>query len=153
MSNIQRFAAYAADFEESYVDDDWSRVEAHFAENAVYEIGLPLLGMERAEGLTAIIAWFKDVLDRFDRHFSSRELTLVEGPREEGDTVWISGYATYAADGVPPFELRLDESIRFENGLIVHLQDHYKPEMVEQTLSYVLEHAKTLGIDVGTAAG
>ncbi len=151
MNNIQRFAAYAAAFEKAYIDDDWSEVAGYFARNAVYEIGLPLLGMERAEGRDAIIVWFKDVLDRFDRHFTSRELTLLDGPREDGDTVWIGSYATYAADGVPSFELHIDESIRFEDGLIVHLEDHYKPEMVEGTLAYVLRHAETLGIDVSAA--
>jgi hypothetical protein len=38
--------------------------------------------------------YFKDVLDRFDRRFASRELALLEGPKEEGDAVWIRGRAT-----------------------------------------------------------
>ena len=145
MSNIAHFAAYAAAFETAYVGNDWAEVESFFANSAVYEIGLPLLGQERAEGRDAIIDWFKDVLDRFDRRFTGRELHLLDGPREEGDTVWIGGYATYSADGVPPFDLRLDESIRYEDGLIVHLHDHYKPEMIEAVTAYVAKYTDVLG--------
>ncbi len=37
MSILERYQAYAAAFEESYVDDDWSRIGPYFTENAVYE--------------------------------------------------------------------------------------------------------------------
>jgi hypothetical protein len=32
----QRFEAYAADFELTFVDDDWSRLEQYFTDDAVY---------------------------------------------------------------------------------------------------------------------
>ncbi len=38
MDPLQRFAAYAADFEKTYQDDDWKRLEGYFAEDAVYEV-------------------------------------------------------------------------------------------------------------------
>ena len=37
MSIKDRYQAYADAFEESYVDDDWSRMEQYFTEDAVYE--------------------------------------------------------------------------------------------------------------------
>jgi hypothetical protein len=146
MEHTKRFAAYAAAFEKAYVDNNWTEVATFFAENAVYDIGLPILGRERVEGRDEIIDWFKDVLDRFDRRFAGRELHLLEGPREEGDTVWIGGYATYSADGVPSFDLHLNESIRDENGLIVHLRDHYQADMTERVVSYVTRYGDALGI-------
>ena len=42
MSIPDRYQAYAEAFEESYVDDDWSRIEQYFTEDAVYE-GEPIL--------------------------------------------------------------------------------------------------------------
>ena len=39
MSNIARFAAYAAAFEKSFETDDWSTVAPFFSENAVYITG------------------------------------------------------------------------------------------------------------------
>jgi hypothetical protein len=148
MSHIGRFAAYAAAFEKAYVSDDWSEVESCFSDDAVYEIGLPILGAERCEGRAAIVAWFKDVLDRFDRRFESRTLLLLEGPEDDGNQVWIKGSATYTAAGVPDFVLTLEETIRFDGDEIVHLEDHYSPEMREETARYAREYGARLGIEL-----
>lgn len=148
MSQIARFAAYAAAFERAYESDDWSEVGSYFADDAIYEIGLPILGAERCEGRSAIVAWFKDILDRFDRRFETRELTLLEGPRQDGDEVWIRGAATYTARGVPGLVLTLAETIRFDGDEIVHLADHYTAEMLEEALRYALEHGAALGLEL-----
>ena len=36
MSRVARFEAYADDFEVTYVDDDWSRLEQYFTEDVIY---------------------------------------------------------------------------------------------------------------------
>jgi hypothetical protein len=148
MSHIKQFAAYAAAFERAVESDDWSEVEGFFAADAVYLIGLPILGTERCQGRAAIVAWFKDVLDRFDRRFATRRLDLLEGPTEDGDEVWIKGTATYTADGVPDLVLELAETIRFDDDEIVHLEDHYTPEMVAGIARYALEHGAKLGMEL-----
>ena len=147
MSHIPRFIAYAAAFEEAYASDDWSTLEEYFSEDCVYEIGLAALGMERCEGRAAILAWFPDVLDRFDRRFASRELARIEGPTEEDDEVRIRGTARYRAEGVPDLVLELEETARFEGDRIVHLEDRYTPEMQSETESYLRKYAATLGIE------
>lgn len=147
MSLIPRFAEYAAAFEKAYESDDWSEVEAFFDEDAVYEVGLPLLGASRCEGRVAILAWFKDVLDRFDRRFESRELRLLEGPKESDGEVWIRGTATYRLAGLPDLTLLLEESVRFEHDRIVHLEDRYSPEMVAETEAYLRDHSAKLGFE------
>jgi hypothetical protein len=146
MPLIPRFAAYAAAFEKSYASDDWSLVEPFFAEDAVYaiDVGPPLGG--RFEGRAAILAYFKQILDRFDRRFASRELALLEGPKETGDSVWIRGSAIYRAPGVPDFTLELEETVRFDGDRIVRLEDHYGPAMAEQIASYLKAHGGKLGI-------
>ena len=149
MSHIKRFAQYAAAFEAAYETDDWSDVERFFAEDAVYEIGLPILGAERVEGREAIVAWFRDVLDRFDRKFATRSLTLLEGPKETGDEVWVLGVAQYTAEGVPDFDLKLEETVRFAGDEIVHLEDRYEPEMLEEIERFARDHAGSLGIELG----
>ena len=80
MSNITRFAAYAAAFEKSFESDDWTGVRPFFAEEAVYETGLEILGGPY-EGREAILAYFKAVLDGFDRRFESREIALYRHRR------------------------------------------------------------------------
>jgi len=146
VSKIARFAAYAAAFEKSFASDDWSLVEPFFTEGAVYEVELePPMG-GRFEGRAAILAYFKEVLDRFDRRFESRELALLEGPKEEGDSVWIRGSATYRAKGVPAFVLELKETVTFEGDRIRRLEDEYQPAMKQALADYLKEYGERLGI-------
>jgi hypothetical protein len=148
LSNIPRFLAYAAAFERAYEDDQWSALEKFFSPDAVYEIGLPLLGSERCEGRDAILSWFPDVLDRFDRKFESRELKPLEGPKEEGSEVWLRGSATYRAPGFPDFVLVLEETARFEGDRIVRLEDRYTSEMEAEMRRYLEEHGEKLGLEL-----
>jgi ketosteroid isomerase-like protein len=146
MPSIPRFAAYAAAFEKSVASDDWSHVEPFFTEDAVYETGLgPPFGGSVA-GRAAILAYFKDVLDRFDRRFASRELALLEGPKEDGDSVWIRGSATYRAKGVPDFTLELEEIASFDGDRIRRLEDRYTPAMEQAIADYLKVHGGKLGI-------
>ena len=148
MSNVAHFAAYAAAFEKAFVSDDWSQVEPFFREDAVYDVPLdPPMG-GRFEGRAAILAYFKDVLDRFDRRFESREIALLEGPTEDGDSVWIRGTATYRAKGVPKFVLELEETVHFEGDRIRRLEDHYEPAMKQRIDSYLKQHGEKLGISL-----
>jgi len=148
VSKIARFAAYAAAFEKSFASDDWSFVEPFFTDGAVYEVDLdPPMG-GRFEGRKAIMAYFKEVLDGFDRHFASRELALLEGPKEEGDSVWIRGSATYRAPGVPDYVLELKEVVRFDGDRIYRLEDHYQPAMKQGIAAYLKEHGAKLGIAI-----
>jgi len=146
VSKIPRFAAYAAAFEKSFESDDWSLVEPFFSEDAVYHVDLePPMG-GRFEGRTAILAYFKEVLDRFDRRFESREIALLAGPKEEGDSVWIRGSATYRASGVPDFVLVLEEIVHFEGDRIRLLEDRYEPAMKKEISAYLEAHGEKLGI-------
>ncbi len=146
MSNIPRFAAYAAAFEKAYESDDWSSLRDFFTEDAVYEVGLPLLGAERCEGRQAILEWFPKVVEGFDRRFESRTLRAIDGPREDGDAVWIHGLATYRAPGIPDFELELEETAHFREGRIHRLVDAYAPEMKAEARRFLAEVGPRLGL-------
>jgi hypothetical protein len=146
MSKIPRFGAYAAAFEKSYQSDDWSLLEPFFSEDAVYDSALePPLGA-RLEGRDAILAYFERVVNAFDRRFASRELKLLEGPRQDGDSVWIRGAATYRAAGVPAFVLELEETATFEGDRIKLLEDRYQPAMQEAMTAYLREYGGKLGL-------
>jgi ketosteroid isomerase-like protein len=148
MSINAHFGAYAAAFEKAFVSDDWSLVGAFFTEDAIYEVDLdPPLG-GKFEGRAAILAYFKNALDGFDRRFESRDLALLEGPKEDGQSVWIRGRATYRAAGVPEFVLELEETAYFEEERIRRLEDRYEPAMKQRISSYLNEHGAKLGISV-----
>ena len=149
MSKTAYFGVYAAAFEKAYASDDWSVVEPFFTEDATYQINLdPPMGGS-FEGRDVILAYFKAVLDRFDRKFESRDLALLEGPKEDGESVWIRGSATYRAAGVPDFVLELEETAYFEGERIRRLEDRYEPAMKQQISAYLNEHGAKLGISTG----
>ena len=146
MSHVPRFAAYAAAFEQAYASDDWSLVEPFFHEEAVYEVGVgPPLG-GTFEGRDAILAYFQDIVNRFDRRFATREVNLLEGPKEEGDSVWIRGSATYTADGVPELVFALEETVTFDGDRIRRLEDRYEDGEEARVMAYLAEHGAKLGI-------
>lgn len=146
MTATDRFVAYAAAFEEAVKSDDWSALEPFFEEEAVYEVALgPPLG-GRFEGRPAILAYFKNVLDGFDRRFESRAIELLEGPREQDGAVWIRGRAVYRAAGVPELVLDLEETAHFEGERIRRLEDRYEPAMEKALQAYLAEHGAKLGL-------
>lgn len=146
MSLIPHFARYAAAFEEAYASDDWSIVEPFFTEDAVYEVTLrPPMG-GRFEGREAILAYFKRVLDGFDRRFASREVALVEGPRESEGSVWLRGSARYTAEGVPDLSFELEETAWFDGERIRRLEDRYAASEVERMQAYAARHGDALGL-------
>ncbi len=149
MSAIPRFAAYAAAFEQAYASDDWSLVEPFFTEDAVYDPGLPGLLGDRVQGRAAILAFFPDVLNRFDRRFASRRVELVDGPREEGDAVWIKGRAIYTAPGAPELAFELEETAHFAGDRIRQLADVYAPAERARLEAYAKEHGPRLGLRTG----
>jgi len=146
MSALAHFAAYAAAFEEAYRTDDWTQVRPFFREDAVYVVGLdPPMG-GRFEGRDAILAYFKRILDAFDRRFESREIGALEGPTVDGDTVWLRGHATYRAAGVPELVLVLEETVRFDGDRIAYLEDAYEPTVIETSRAYLDAHGRGLGV-------
>lgn len=145
MSLSRSFGRYAAAFEKAYASGEWSLLEPHFTEHAIYDMGTPLFGPP-AEGREAIFARFEDITRRFDKRFASRELALLEGPVERDGSVWIRGTATYSAPGVPDFVLELRETAYFEGDRIRRLEDRYTEEMEEAFARYVRDHGEKLGL-------
>lgn len=144
--SIANFAAYAAAFEKAFESDDWSVVEPFFTEDAVYEVSAAPPFGGRFEGREAVLAFFKEILDRLDRRFDSREIELLEGPRENGNEVWVKGAAIYRSEGVPELRLVLEETLRFDGKRISYLTDQYEPEMERAFMEYLKTHGERLGI-------
>lgn len=146
MARIPQFARYAAAFEDAFRSDDWAPVAAWFTEDAVYEAPLPAPFGGRFEGRDAIVAYFRFVLDGFDRRFATRELVLRAGPRETADSVWIRGGARYTAPGVPDLYFEIEETVRFRGDRICGLEDRYEPDAIAAIEAYVAAHAVSLGL-------
>jgi hypothetical protein len=143
MTPLQRFGAYAQDFEQTFKDDDWSRLEQYFAPDATYEVsGEPFACS--LEGPDAIFKGMKKSLDGFDRRFATREIALESAPVVEGDTVSLAWAVTYGRAGSPPLVLRGRSTATFAGDRIARLADSYDAAAIASTSAWLREHGADL---------
>ncbi len=140
MSILERFIAYAQDFEKTFVDDDWSRLTQYFKPNAVYEVtgGAPCT----LTGPAAIFRGMKKSLDNFDRKFVERRVEMTAPPQIEGDTLMLDWLVTYERPGAPPVPLRGRSVARYEGESIAHLKDSFSNE--DAVMSWMAKHGAGL---------
>ena len=136
MDPLQRFSAYAADFEKTFEDDDWTRLEGYFAEDATYTVtGTPFDCVVR--GRDAIFRAIKKSIDGFDRRFDEREIVPDGPPVVDRNRVTFSGTGHYEKEGVDSLTIQLSETAELdETGRIVSLVDVY-PEGQDEMLRWL----------------
>jgi len=133
-----RYQAYADAFEESYEDDDWSRIEPFFTEDAVYE-GDP----EDARGRAAVLAKLKGGVDTFDRRMDSRTPDF-QSPSVEGDTLTMKWTVTYTKAGCPDLAISGLETAIFEGDRIKLLRDTFDPDAQKAMGEWMTAHGAKL---------
>ena len=141
MSIEERFLAYAADFEVSYEDNDWSRLAQYFTEEASYDGGD---GSPVAQGRDAVLQKFQDSVDGLGRRMGSRE--VIPGQLStEGDTVVLLWTARYNTEGLPVLEFDGTEYARFEGDQIVELRDVIGEQELANLADWMAAHGGALG--------
>ncbi len=137
MSILDRYLEYADAFEESFADDDWSRLEAYFAPDAIYD------GEPAARGRDALMAKLKTGVDNFDRRMDSRVPDFTT-PTAKGDTVTMKWSVTYTKRGLPNLVISGMETARFEGDRIALLHDELDPEARKAMGEWMTKHGKAL---------
>jgi hypothetical protein len=126
MRIIDRYREYAEAFEETCVDDDWSRLERYFAKDmtfrSFYTADIKVVGRQ------AVIDQLRADVEAFDRKFDERHLEFVGEPREAASRVAMQWKATYAKAGAPDLVLFGTEAATFAGDLIVLLEGAYAPD-------------------------
>ncbi len=128
MTTLEAFLAYAAEFEKTYVDDDWTRLEPYFGDATVYRVESEVFGCELL-GPSAIFAGIKKSLDGLDRNFPVREIAILEGPDVEGDELRATWTVTYRKEDWSPLVLRGRSFARIRDDKIELLVDSYDERM------------------------
>ena len=138
MSIEERYQAYADAFEESFVDDDWSRIEQYFTQDAVYE-GDP----EDATGRDAVLVKLKGGVDAFDRKMDSRTPDF-QSPTVKGDTLTMKWTVTYTKAGAPDLVISGVETAVFDGDRIARLRDDFDPEAQKAMGEWMAAHGASL---------
>ena len=137
MSILERYQAYADAFEESFVDDDWSRIEPFFTEDAVYE------GDPDARGRDAVLAKLKNGVDAFDRRMDSRRPDF-QTPTVKGDTLTMRWRVTYTKQGLPDLSISGTETAVFEGDRIRLLRDTFDSGAQKELEQWMARHGAAL---------
>ena len=137
MSILDRYQAYASAFEESYEDDDWSRIEQYFAEDAVYE------GDPDAVGRDAVLAKLKAGVDAFDRRMDSRTPDF-QTPSVVGGTLTMNWSVTYTKADLPDLVISGVETAVFDGDRIKLLRDDFDPAAQKAMGEWMAKHGAAL---------
>jgi hypothetical protein len=73
-------------------------------------------------------------------------VTLLEGPRLDGDSVWIRGRADYTSPLAPDLTFELEEIANFEGDRIRRLEDRYDEATLKAMSAYIDAHGAKLGL-------
>jgi hypothetical protein len=119
----KRFFEYAAAFDKAYADDDWTRLEPYFTDDAVYAVtgGPPLGG--RFEGRDRVISHLRESVEELDRRFAERRIEPLAEPEIEGDTVSLRWRCTYVKTWSPDLVFDGTERATFAGDRIRLLED------------------------------
>ena len=138
MSILETFLTYAAAFETTLADDDWTRLEPFFADDAIYKVESDFFGCQ-LEGRAAIFAGMKKSLNGFDRHFPTRDIELTEGPTVDGDELRATWEIAYHKEGEPDFHLKGKSMARLVDGKIEMLVDSYEDSARQEVEKWMKE--------------
>ena len=142
MNIVERFNEYAGAFEQTYEDDDWSRIAPYFTDDATYRsyYGADL----EVTGRDGVMEQFRADVEAFDRRFDSRRLEFEDGPREEDGRVLSRWKVTYSKAELPDLVLTGTELAVFEGDCIALLEGAYAPETFGEFGAWLGKHGDFL---------
>jgi hypothetical protein len=142
MSIKDRYAAYADAFEQTFEDDDWTRIEEYFTEDAIYRPN----GTEEGQiaGRDATLERLKGGVDQFDRRMDLREIRFTNDLRENGSFVEADWEVKYQKAGTPDVVISGTETAEFRGDRIYILSDTFEPEAKAKIEAWMRDHGKTL---------
>ena len=139
---LERFLAQGRDFERTFLDDDWSRMEQHFAADAVYETLGP--GAERSVGRSELLNALRRAITNFDRRCDSRTLVTTAGPFREGVEVKREWACTFTLRGAPDLRIEGSERAVYRGDLIELLQGRLTPQSRLSLSAWIAAHGALL---------
>ncbi len=121
MGIIDIFESFAADFETTVQDDNWSRLEKYLAEDATYlNVGEP---DPKCKGRAAILTYLKEDVSNIDRRFDMRILIALKPPTADGNRLSRRWRGTYTLAGASDLIVEGEARYLFEGDLIKEIEE------------------------------
>jgi hypothetical protein len=140
MSIADTFLEYASAFEETVIDDNWSRLEKYFSTDATYSPG----NGDVISGRDNIFSFLKGSIDGLDRQFDSRHLDISPQPDVSGSQTTAHWHITFKKEGIPDLSFSGIEVATFEDGVICKLEDTFDDGAAEGLQEWMSKHAGAL---------
>lgn len=132
----KRFERYADDFDKTVEDDDWSRIRAHFAHDAVREEhALPLINL-RHEGIDQIVSEWQKMVANFDRRFDRRILVRTGPIEQNGNVVTLPWVGIYIFRDTPALVGEGKEIARYQGDRIEHLETTWTADTIQRMIEW-----------------
>ena len=140
MEPTKRFLEYAVAFEQTFADDDWSRLEPYFAPDAIYAVTgkAPLGG--RWEGRKQLLEHLRESVNELDRKFAERRVEPVGEPTIGENSFEMSWRGIYKKTGCPDLVFEGTERATFEGDRIRLLEDLIEDGADRRIQDYLTTH-------------
>ena len=127
---IDIFESFAADFEATLRDDNWSRLKKYFTPEATYKN----VGDSNSEcrGQEDILSYLKTDVSTFDRKFDSRNLIALNPPEIKENQLSRKWQTTFTLKGTPDLIIEGEARYFFEGKLIKGIEEEITPESLQK---------------------
>lgn len=143
MDTLSHFMQYAADFEQTLADDDWTRLRQYFTDDAVYEVTSDSFGC-KLTGPDAIFKGIKKSLDGMDRKFDGRSVDVTSGPDVDAAGLRLGWTVTYRKEAKAPYMLRGRSEVRYRDGRIAYLADSFDASVGAEAAAWMQQNGMVL---------
>ncbi len=142
MSIIDRFEAFALEFESAVADDEWSRLEKYLAEDATY---LNVGGSDpKSFGRASVLAYLQADVSAVDRRFDHRELTALTPPVAQGNRLSRQWRCTYRLAGAPDLVVEGEARYLFEGDLIKEIEEEPTADSFQRLAEWMEQYGDLL---------
>ena len=139
-TTLEQLAAYAMAFEQTFADDDWSRLQPHFAPNAEREVlGGGMLAYHSVGRDALITDLHRNVAD-MDRRFDLRIPEVLAGPDEREGVLWMNWRLTLWRAGIPDLVVEGSHGTWHRDGRITRIEERVSDEVGARVEAFLAEH-------------
>lgn len=146
MDLLEIFRAYEADFEKTFRDDRWSRLNRYFTEDAVYET-YGSAG-RRTEGRDAIFRRLRLELDAFDRRCKWRRIQTVGAIEVDGNRLLRNWVVVFHIDGAADLMIEGSERMTFDGDRIALLEEEPSETAERHLLAWMELNPQVFGTQI-----
>jgi len=143
MDLLELYQEYEQDFEKTYADDHWQRLERYFTEDAIYQT-YGTAG-RRTKGRDKVFRRLQKELDALPRRCAWRRVVTTNGPEVDDNRVLRSWVVTFHIDGAADLMIEGSERITFDGNRISMIEQEPSETAERHLLAWMKLNRQVFG--------